>query len=51
MKKLLIALPLVALFGCASQQQPEKKAELATVPDFDVHMMRSEEHTSELQSH
>ena len=31
MKKLLIALPLVALFGCASQQQPEKRAELPTV--------------------
>ena len=43
MKKLLIALPLVALFGCASHQQPEKRAELPTVPDFEVHMMTRSE--------
>ena len=60
MKKLLIALPLVVMFGCASQTPPPapvlpkpEKVEFATVPEFDVRMMtrRSEEHTSELQSH
>lgn len=46
MKKLLIVLPLVALVGCASSQtQPVQvtKAEIPTVPDFEVHMMTRQE--------
>ena len=41
MKKLLIVLPLISLVGCASSQP--QKAEIATVPEFDVRMMTRSE--------
>ena len=51
MKKILIALPLVVMFGCASQTPPpqpqapvqSQKTEFATVPEFDVRMMTRSE--------
>lgn len=51
MKKLLLALPFVALVGCASSQpvqpvpvvQAPPKVEYPTVPEFDVRMMTRSE--------
>ena len=54
MKKLLLILPLVALFGCASSQPQTAETKFPTVPEFEVRMLTRNEvigATTECENH